>query len=138
MAPPLGLLPTPPPPRPIPDRDHSTSPSPPPPSKPSAIQTNNKNFGIKMSLGSKPPPFGSSVSKQAPKPVSSVFNNDSSDEEEEIPHEARMKMRNVGRETITSSGPNSFGKTRQGFVDSAKLFERQMQMAMDDVSNDKK
>lgn len=48
-----------------------------------------------------------------------------------------MKMRNVGRETITSSGPNSFGKTRAGFVDSAKLFERQLQMAMDDVSNDK-
>ena len=48
-----------------------------------------------------------------------------------------MKMRNVGRETITSSGPNSFGKTRHGFVDSAKLFERQLQMAMDDVSNDK-
>jgi len=48
-----------------------------------------------------------------------------------------MKMRNVGRETITSSGPNSFGKTKQGFVDSAKLFERQMQMAMEEVSNDK-
>jgi len=48
----------------------------------------------------------------------------------------RMKMRNVGRETITSSGPNSFGKTRQGFTDSNKLFERQLQAAMDEVSND--
>ena len=48
-----------------------------------------------------------------------------------------MKMRNVGRETITSSGPNSFGKTKQGFIDSAKLFERKLQEAMDDVSNDK-
>jgi hypothetical protein len=47
-----------------------------------------------------------------------------------------MKMRNVGRETITSSGPNSFGKTRQGFTDSNKLFERQLQAAMDHVSND--
>lgn len=75
--------------------------------------------------------------KQAPKPISSVFCNDSSEDEEEIPHEARMKMRNVGRETITSSGPNSFGKTKQGFIDSAKLFERKLQEAMDDVSNDK-
>jgi len=96
--PPLGLVPAPPNPRPITDRDHSPSPSPPPPSKPSAIPTNNKNFGIKMSLGSKmslgnKAPLGSSVAKakQAPKAVSSVFNNDSSDEEEEIPHEARYK-----------------------------------------------
>jgi len=71
-----------------------------------------------------------------PKPVSAIFNAESSDEEEEIPVEARMKMRNVGRETITSSGPNSFGKTRQGFTDSNKLFERQLQAAMDEVSND--
>ncbi len=48
-----------------------------------------------------------------------------------------MRMRNVGRETITSSGPNSFGKTKQGFVDSKKLFERRMREAMDDVSGDK-
>ena len=48
-----------------------------------------------------------------------------------------MKMRNVGRNTITSSGPNSFGKTRHGFIDTAKLFERNMQQAMEDVSNDK-
>jgi hypothetical protein len=31
-----------------------------------------------------------------------------------MPPEAKMKMRNIGRETITSSGPNSFGKTKQG------------------------
>ena len=49
----------------------------------------------------------------------------------------RMKMRNIGRDTVTSSGPNSFGKTKQGFVDSAKLFERQLQMQMEEVSNDK-
>ena len=50
--------------------------------------------------------------------------------------EAKMRMRNVGRETITSSGPNSCGKTRQGFVDSKKLFERNLKEAMDRVSND--
>ena len=58
-------------------------------------------------------------------------------DEEEIPPEAKMRMRNVGRETITSSGPNSFGKTKQGFTDANKLFERQLKEAMDEVSNDK-
>ena len=47
-----------------------------------------------------------------------------------------MKMRNVGRDTITSSGPNSFGKTRDGFIDTAKLFERQRQANLDE--NEKK
>ena len=55
-----------------------------------------------------------------------------------MPVEAKMRMRNVGRETITSSGPNSFGKTKQGFTDANKLFERQLKEAMDEVSNDKK
>jgi len=67
-----------------------------------------------------------------------VFNQDSSDEEEEIPEEARIRMRNVGRDTITSSGPNSFGKTRQGFTDSGRLFERKLWQEMDKVSNDNK
>ena len=58
-------------------------------------------------------------------------------DEEEMPVEAKMRMRNVGRETITSSGPNSFGKTKQGFTDANKLFERQLKEAMDEVSNDK-
>jgi len=97
------------------------------------MKSSKKNFGIKLSLSNS---AAKPVQKSHKPSVSSVFNNDS-DDEEEIPQEARMKMRNVGRETITSSGPNSFGKTRHGFVDSAKLFERQLQMAMDDVSNDK-
>ncbi len=45
-------------------------------------------------------------------------------------------MRNVGRDTITSSGPNFFGKTRQGFTDTGRLFERKLWQAMDQVSND--
>lgn len=49
----------------------------------------------------------------------------------------RMKMRNVGRETLVSSGgPNSFGKTKRGFTDTNKLFEKQLREAMDAVSND--
>jgi len=59
--------------------------------------------------------------------VASVFNNDSESEEEEMPLEARMKMRNVGRDTITSSGPNSFGKGKEGFTkNSFKNFELSM------------
>lgn len=74
--------------------------------------------------------------KEAPKPaiipVASVFGNDDDDDEEEMPPEARMRMRNIGRETPTSSGPNSFGKTKQGFCDSKKIFERQLkEMASD-------
>ena len=58
-------------------------------------------------------------------------------DEEEMPIEAKMRMKNVGRDTITSSGPNSFGKTKRGFTDTNKLFERELQEAMDKVSNDK-
>lgn len=58
--------------------------------------------------------------------VKPVF-NDESDEEEEMPAECKMRMRNIGKATPTSSGPNSFGKTSLGFVDSKKIFERKMQ-----------
>jgi hypothetical protein len=98
-------------------------------------------MAIKLGAVAKKP---SAASTNAPvstnsKLVASVFNNDSSSDEEgdEMPHEARMRMRNVGRETITSSGPNSFGKTKHGFVDAKKLFERQLQEAMENVSDDK-
>ena len=67
--------------------------------------------------------------------VAQLFNPDSSDEEE-MPAEAKMKMRNIGRETITSAGPNSFGKTKQGFCDDKKLFEKKLQDAMDNVCGD--
>lgn len=66
--------------------------------------------------------------------VASAFNQDS-DEEEEMPPEAKMRMRNIGRDTPTSAGPNSFGKTRQGFCDSKKVFERQLKKKMDEVSD---
>lgn len=48
----------------------------------------------------------------------------------------RMRMKNVGRQTITSSGPNSFGKTNTGFTDHNAMLERQLKAAMDEVSND--
>lgn len=68
--------------------------------------------------------------------VASAFNNDSDEEVEEMPPECKMRMRNIGRDTPTSSGPNSFGKTKQGFIDSKKLFEKSLrEAAMDWVEN---
>ena len=109
------------------------------------IQKPKGGFGIAIKIGStssKSSPIVGATSQQVtkkPQPkksVASVFNVDSSDEEEEMPVEAKMRMRNVGRETITSSGPNSFGKTKQGFTDANKLFERKLKEDMDRVSND--
>ena len=81
----------------------------------------------------------SSLKSKKPGSVAAVFNQDSdSDEEEQMPAEARIRMRNVGRETITSAGPNSFGKTRMGFIDTARLAEKKLQEAMEAVSNDNK
>merc|ERR1712106_611507 len=96
----------------IPAINPSPSPSPPlSPIKPTPLlKPPNKGFGIKISLNTSRPQTTTIPPVFRPKPVSAVFNADSSDSEEEIPAEARMKMRNVGRETITSSGPNSFGK----------------------------
>lgn len=73
------------------------------------------------------------VRKSASAAAAFSADGDSDSDEEEIPAEARMRMRNVGRETITSAGPNSFGKTKQGFIDANKLFERQLQEKMDKV-----
>lgn len=83
-----------------------------------------------------------------PKPsVASAFNVDSDEEAEEMPPECKMRMKNIGKHskklktcrhslkftqyftgknTPTSSGPNSFGKTKIGFVDSKKIFEKKL------------
>ena len=82
-----------------------------------------KNIAIK--LGATPKAKPTALNAKLPAKVASVFGADS-DSEEEMPQEAKMRMRNVGRETITSSGPNSFGKTRQGFTDTKKLYEKNM------------
>ncbi|XP_064473623.1 PEST proteolytic signal-containing nuclear protein-like isoform X2 [Ornithodoros turicata] len=70
--------------------------------------------------------------KAASVTVAEAFNQ-SSDEEEEMPPEAKMRMRNIGRETPTSAGPNSFGKTRQGFCDIKKVFERELKSKMEEL-----
>lgn len=66
---------------------------------------------------SKPP-------KKSKLTVASAFNVSEDESEEEMPLHARMKMRNMGKDTPTSSGPNSFGKTKQGFTDTVKLWDK--------------
>ena len=62
--------------------------------------------------------------------VAAAFNEES-DEEEEIPKEAQMRMRNLGKDTITSSGPNSFNKGKQGFTNYNKIREKELKLVKD-------
>lgn len=39
------------------------------------------------------------------------------------------------RMTPTSSGPNSFGKTKLGFVDTKKMYEKKMQEMLNDLGD---
>ena len=95
---------------------------------------NNENLLISGILLLKKPNARPAPTFQKPT-VANVFNADDDDDEpEEMPAEARMRMRNIGRETPTSAGPNSFGKTKQGFCDSKKIFEKTLKKAMEDAN----
>ncbi|KAM3176454.1 hypothetical protein ACTXT7_006482 [Hymenolepis weldensis] len=95
---------------------------------------------ISLSLSSKS--SAGSSKPEAPKvrplseDVAQVFGEDESEEEEEMPIEARIRMRNKGRETPTSSGPNSFGKSRYGFIDRRALQNKQLEALNEMVSGD--
>uniref|UniRef100_A0A182N3R3 PEST proteolytic signal-containing nuclear protein n=1 Tax=Anopheles dirus TaxID=7168 RepID=A0A182N3R3_9DIPT len=102
------------------------------PSHPAAPKPRAPVAGIQMKLAARP------SGKEAPrltKPVANAFRlaDDSDDSEpEEMPAECRMRMRNIGRDTPTSSGPNSFGKTKHGFCDSKKMFEKKIGSSLGD------
>lgn len=85
-----------------------------------------KQSGIQMKLN----PINKEPAKKLT--ISNAFNNDSDEEVEEMPAECRMRMRNIGRDTPTSSGPNSFGKTKQGFCDAKKIFEKNLRNTISD------
>ncbi|KAJ9576302.1 hypothetical protein L9F63_006846 [Diploptera punctata] len=89
--------------------------------------------GIQIKLGGQT----TSAVKSQSLAVAAAFNLDDEEEPEEMPPEARMRMRNIGRETPTSAGPNSFGKTKQGFCDAKKIFEKTMKKAMDSAEDKK-
>ena len=95
--------------------------------------TEQQKKGIQIKLGSTSKPTVKATPVQRPT-VASVFNTDEEEEPEEMPAEARMRMRNIGRETPTSAGPNSFGKTKQGFCDSKKIFEKTLKKAMEEAN----
>ncbi|XP_063593623.1 PEST proteolytic signal-containing nuclear protein-like isoform X2 [Penaeus indicus] len=75
---------------------------------------------------------GASALKPKVGAAASVFGSEDDDDvEEEMPPEAKMRMKNIGRDTPTSAGPNSFGKTRMGFCDSKKIYEKQLRDVQD-------
>ncbi|XP_043098286.1 PEST proteolytic signal-containing nuclear protein isoform X2 [Puntigrus tetrazona] len=86
---------------------------------------------ISIKLGANKPkePTPAAPTKKAG--LASVFNEDDDSEPEEMPPEAKMRMKNIGRETPTSAGPNSFNKGKQGFSDHQKLWERKLKAQTD-------
>uniref|UniRef100_A0A3B3ZC37 PEST proteolytic signal-containing nuclear protein n=1 Tax=Periophthalmus magnuspinnatus TaxID=409849 RepID=A0A3B3ZC37_9GOBI len=115
------------------------SATPPAPPKVSKIGFNlsgpigkKSNNPISIKLGASKPK--DPVPPVPPKKVglASVFNEDDDSEPEEMPPEAKMRMKNIGRETPTSAGPNSFNKGKQGFSDNQKLWERKLKAHAED------
>ncbi|KAB5523262.1 hypothetical protein PHYPO_G00150470 [Pangasianodon hypophthalmus] len=93
-----------------------------------------------VSSAKKPAPISIKLGASKPKEVApilpskkpaSVFDDDDDSEPEEMPPEAKMRMKNIGRDTPTSAGPNSFNKGKQGFSDHQKLWERKMKAQTD-------
>ncbi|XP_016359365.1 PEST proteolytic signal-containing nuclear protein isoform X1 [Sinocyclocheilus anshuiensis] len=110
------------------------SKSKPAPSKISKLgfsMTAKKPTPITIKLGASKPkePTPALPAKKAG--LASVFNEDDDSEPEEMPPEAKMRMKNIGRETPTSAGPNSFNKGKQGFSDHQKLWERKLKTQAD-------
>ncbi|KAF6732678.1 PEST proteolytic signal-containing nuclear protein [Oryzias melastigma] len=94
-------------------------------------QAATKSNTISIKLGaSKPKETVPSLPPKKPG-LASVFNEDDDSEPEEMPPEAKMRMKNIGRETPTSAGPNSFNKGKQGFSDHQKLWERKIKAQAD-------
>jgi len=87
-----------------------------------------KTTGVSIKLGSDPKKQKTEpVLVQRKGAVASAF-NDESDEEEEMPAEAKMRMRNLGRDTPTSAGPNSFNKGSKGFTDHRTAMEKSFKL----------
>nr|XP_057945363.1 PEST proteolytic signal-containing nuclear protein-like [Doryrhamphus excisus] len=94
-------------------------------------QSVKKSNPISIKLGASKPkePVPTLPAKKPGMP--SVFNEDDDSEPEEMPPEAKMRMKNIGRETPTSAGPNSFNKGKQGFSDHQKLWEKKLKAQAD-------
>ncbi|XP_021562905.1 PEST proteolytic signal-containing nuclear protein isoform X3 [Carlito syrichta] len=78
--------------------------------------------------------FGFAIGSQMTKKASAIsIKLGSSSEPEEMPPEAKMRMKNIGRDTPTSAGPNSFNKGKHGFSDNQKLWERNIKSHLGNV-----
>ncbi|XP_066515868.1 PEST proteolytic signal-containing nuclear protein-like isoform X2 [Hoplias malabaricus] len=94
-----------------------------------AGQSLKKAAPISIKLGASKP---KEVAPVLPvKKPAAVFDDDDDSEPEEMPPEAKMRMKNIGRDTPTSAGPNSFNKGKQGFSDHQKLWERKLKAHTD-------
>ncbi|XP_058436337.1 PEST proteolytic signal-containing nuclear protein-like [Marmota monax] len=96
-------------------------------------QTTKKASAVSIKLGSGKPE--ETVPALAPKTLSvaAAFHEDEDSEPEEMPPEAKMRMKNIGRDTPTSAGPNSFNKGKHGFSDNQKLWERNIKSHLGNV-----
>ncbi|XP_044538557.1 PEST proteolytic signal-containing nuclear protein-like isoform X1 [Gracilinanus agilis] len=96
-------------------------------------QTTKKAPVISIKLGASKPK--ETVPTLAPKTLSvaAVFNEDDDSEPEEMPPEAKMRMKNIGRDTPTLAGPNSFNKGKHGFLDNQKLWKRNIKSHLGNV-----
>ncbi|XP_036055592.1 PEST proteolytic signal-containing nuclear protein-like isoform X1 [Onychomys torridus] len=78
--------------------------------------------------------FGFAISSQTTKKASAIsIKLGSNNEPEETPPEAKMRMKNIGRDTLTSAGPNSFNKGKHGFSDNQKLWEQNIKSHLGNV-----
>lgn len=94
-------------------------------------QIGKKGNPITIKLGATKPKEPTPSAPPKKSGLASVFNEDDDSEPEEMPPEAKMRMKNIGRDTPTSAGPNSFNKGKQGFSDNQKLWERKLKAHSD-------
>ncbi|XP_018420778.1 PREDICTED: PEST proteolytic signal-containing nuclear protein isoform X2 [Nanorana parkeri] len=118
--------------------ESSTQPCPPKVSKVGFAlggQIGKKSSSISIKLSAAKPKDVKPAAAKKKSTVASVFNEDDS-EPEEMPPEAKMRMKNIGRDTPTSAGPNSFNKGKHGFTDTQKLWERNINSKLDGDEED--
>ncbi|XP_069827125.1 PEST proteolytic signal-containing nuclear protein [Dendropsophus ebraccatus] len=115
--------------------------------QPCPAKVSKIGFAIGSQLGKKPPSISIKLGAAKPKEVppavvkkkssvAAVFNDEDDSEPEEMPPEAKMRMKNIGRDTPTSAGPNSFNKGKHGFSDNQKLWERNIKSQLERVPDD--
>uniref|UniRef100_A0A673UD22 PEST proteolytic signal-containing nuclear protein n=1 Tax=Suricata suricatta TaxID=37032 RepID=A0A673UD22_SURSU len=96
-------------------------------------QTTKKASAISIKLGPSKPK--ETVPTLAPKTLSVAadFNENVDGEPEEMPPEAKRRMKNLGRDTPTSAEPNSLNKGKHGFSDNQKQWEQNIKSHLGNV-----